>query len=189
MKTNIIIMLITKKLLVLFAFLFLLSIGTYSQDLLILNDGTEIKGALNNVTENIATFDNADTGELMKIKGEKIEKIIQVLEDSTSIEYKMRDIKGLSSYLSGKIVSGEVSLFVVYKRLTGNGVWSFMYLFRKGEKKATKVSRNSLTTPFRKKMSKYFSDCKKLSKRIKGKIYNYEDLEKIVKYYNSNCSK
>ncbi len=40
---------------------------------------------------------------------------------------------------------------------------------------------------FRKDMVEYFSDCKELAEKIENKEYKDDDIEEIVKFYNSKC--
>lgn len=40
---------------------------------------------------------------------------------------------------------------------------------------------------FKKEMSQYFSECPKLVEKIQSKDYRKNDLESIVRFYNSNC--
>jgi len=42
---------------------------------------------------------------------------------------------------------------------------------------------------FRKDMIEYFSDCPELAKKIENKDYTSDDLDAIVRYYNSQCGK
>ena len=45
----------------------------------------------------------------------------------------------------------------------------------------------SLTKSFRKRAMEYFSDCPLLQNKIDTKAYKKEDLQEIVKFYNSSC--
>jgi hypothetical protein len=40
---------------------------------------------------------------------------------------------------------------------------------------------------FKKDMINYFSDCPKLVEKIESKDFRKDDLESIVRFYNSNC--
>lgn len=45
------------------------------------------------------------------------------------------------------------------------------------------------TLSFKKEMTEYFSNCPKLVQKIESKDFRKKDLEEIVNYYNSECSK
>ena len=172
--------------LILFIFCVTFSSFCFSQDYLFLKNGTEIYGSVLYINKAKVYFEDADTGDRKWHK--KIEKLIDNVNENT-IEYKVRDIDGLSSYLSGELVSGKASYYRIHKHVAGGqGYLSFYYIYKEGDKKAFKDLPNSLTTPFHKRLSKYFSDCPTLSKKIKSKVYNYSDTEEIIKFYNTNCA-
>ena len=61
-------------------------------------------------------------------------------------------------------------------------------LFREG-RKAQVFNQVSLSKSFRKRAMEYFSDCPSLQAKLNNKEYKKEDLQAIVRYYNSNCAK
>lgn len=61
-------------------------------------------------------------------------------------------------------------------------------LFREG-RKAQVFNQVSLSKSFRKRAINYFSDCPSLQVKLDKKEYKKEDLQAIVRYYNSNCAK
>lgn len=61
-------------------------------------------------------------------------------------------------------------------------------LFREG-RKAEVFNQVSLSKSFRKRAMEYFSDCPSLRAKLDNKEFKKEDLQAIVKYYNSNCAK
>ncbi len=182
--------LLTSILTILFAY------SGFSQDTLYLKDGSEVYGSVLNVGNGKVYFENADTGDRKRYK--KVDRVIDDT-DGVKVEFKKRDIDGLSKYLSGEIVKGKASYYVVFKYVSGQGVKdihgnvkmggyvAFYYIYKEGDKKAVKNLPNSLTTPFVKRMSKYFSDCPTLVEKMKNKEYSYYNSKDIVEFYNSNC--
>ena len=61
-------------------------------------------------------------------------------------------------------------------------------MFYKEGKKPEVFSRLSLTKSFRKKAMDYFKDCSVLKNKIDKKEFKREDLQEIVKFYNSSCN-
>ncbi len=171
-------------------FLFCFSYSCLSQDQLIFKDGTQIKGSALTINKSKVRFENAYTGQRKWHNMKQIEKLIDKQDDGALIEYEARDIKGISSYLSGALIIGKASLFIVHKATPGyEGIASFIHLHREGESQTTPVQSNSLSSPFYKRMAKYFSDCPEVALRIKEKKYKTNELSRIIDDYNSICGK
>jgi hypothetical protein len=57
-------------------------------------------------------------------------------------------------------------------------------------KKVTETKFTAVTKfNFKNKFSEYFSDCKELASKIENNDFNYNNLEEIVYFYNSQCHK
>lgn len=85
-----------------------------------------------------------------------------------------------------EIIGGHQKLYRYYeydKSNMGNPLQGFNYLQR-GD--GTLVSTDNIS--FKNKIADYFSDCPVLQKKILNKEYRREDLIKIVKFYNNQCS-
>lgn len=156
-----------------------------AQDAIYFTDGTVIEGSVIQKQKAKVYFENADTGNRKWYK-KKIDSLVDDT-DGKKITYKVRDIKGLSGVLSGELIKGKVSYYVMVKyNAAMKGYNSSYYLYREGEK-AVRDLPNSLVSPYAKRMAKYFSDCSVLVKRIKNKKYNYSTTTDAIEYYNSNC--
>ena len=63
------------------------------------------------------------------------------------------------------------------------------YVRKAGQKEATHLGSNQLFTKnFKKAASTYFKDCPSLVQKIQSRTFKKRDLEKIVNYYNRNCT-
>ena len=131
---------------------------------------------------------------------ERYSKQISVWNDQTmgAKRYTPRELDGFSfqgiTYISQKdaegkqvfmaeIVKGEVSLYeYMYKETTGKKeVVTEYYIKRKNERLVLVPTSKS---KFRNEMSYYFADNYNLSQSIDDKMYQYDDIETIVEYYN-----
>ena len=118
--------------LILFIFCVTFTSLCFSQDYLFLKNGTEIYGSVLYINKAKVYFEDADTGDRKWHK--KIEKLIDNVNENT-IEYKVRDIDGLSTYLSGELVSGRASYYITHKHVPGgHGYLSFYYIFKDGDR-------------------------------------------------------
>ena len=61
-------------------------------------------------------------------------------------------------------------------------------MFLKAGEKPKIFNQVSLTKSFRKRAMDYFKDCPKLKNKIDKKEFEKEDLQTIVKFYNSSCN-
>lgn len=62
------------------------------------------------------------------------------------------------------------------------------YINREGENGVTKItSIGGFSKNFKKAASEYFKDCPKLVELIQTKYYKKNEIEDIVRYYNTNC--
>lgn len=141
-------------------------------------------------------------------------KIVLRPDNAKEIQFKYEDenVRMLSRYNSlglGNIFSmstniflkleidGELKLFSYYytQRSAGTynastgmmtGGYSYSverYILQKGNGELKRPK--GLT--FKKDMLEYFSDCPKLVEKIESKDFRKDDLESIVRFYNSNC--
>jgi hypothetical protein len=94
------------------------------------------------------------------------------------------------------IVDGRLKLFNYYFTQRSSGFYSSPGMTTGGftysvEKFILQNEKGELKRPseitFRKDMAKYFSDCPDLVEKIESKDFRKNDMEFIVKYYNSNC--
>lgn len=171
-----------RNLIVLIVFLF--SLDSFSQDSLYVNGGSVVYGSVIHINKGKVWFEDSDTGKRKWYK--KIDRLIDDT-DGKKIEFKVRDIGSLSSSLSGEVIKGKASYYIAYKHVPNNGYSEFGYIFKEGDKKVLKDLPNSMTTPFYKRMSKYFSDCDPLVAKINKKEFKLEDTMAIIEFYNSNC--
>ncbi|MFK7807601.1 MAG: hypothetical protein AB8F74_07385 [Saprospiraceae bacterium] len=181
---------ITKTSQVLFSFLFLLLLSqpVLSQDQLILSNGKTMKGSAITINKSKVKFEDAKTGRRKWYKKKEIKKLLDKQDSGAVIEYESRDIKGINSYLSGAVVSGKASIYIIHKATPGyQGIPSFIYLHRDGDDKAVPFKQNSMSTPFYKRMAKYFSDCPEVVKKLKAKKYEMNAVGDVVVDYNSTC--
>ena len=161
-------------------FLFLTSIS-YSQDQLFLKGDVQIDGTILQIGKFGLQVEDAKTGKKKWYKGKKILRAIDN-RNGEKIEYKFRDINGMSKYLSAEIISGEMSYYMVHFYMTNNvgdgtpgstyGVGNFnaeYFFYRKGDKKAFYNVTPGVMSPFHKRVANYFSDCPSLSEKIKNK--------------------
>jgi len=178
--------------------LFFLTISvSFSQDKAHLKNGKIIEGRVISIDQGKLYI---KTGrKTKKFDNKTLEKVIVNSEDGT-IEYKYRDISGISKkVLLGELVSGKASLYVMFMNVQtsmnnnvgGRTISSYgqplYFLFSDGKEKAIKIMPPSLVTPF-KRVGKYLSDCKSVYSAVKSRELRYGDLEEIVKKYNSECS-
>lgn len=94
-------------------------------------------------------------------------------------------------------VDGYVKLFYYYNTYntpntinpfdaTAIGVTSYhtdRYILQKGNGELTKIKGST----FNQAMMEHFNDCPLLMQKIENKIFQKEDMESIVNYYNSQC--
>jgi hypothetical protein len=59
----------------------------------------------------------------------------------------------------------------------------------KDDKKPEMFYRDTASKLFRKLAMKYFEDCISLKTKIDDKLFKKEDIQEIVRFYNSNCAK
>ena len=165
-----------------------LFIGIYchAQDSLYLTDGTFIDGSVIIIQKAKVYFEDSDTGRRKWQK--KIDRLIDDT-DGEKIEYRVRDIKGLSGVLSGELISGKASYYVIQKYNAAARSYMQTYYVHKEGGKLMKDLPNSLTSPYKKRMAKYFSDCPILVNKINADAYDYKTTEKLIEFYNSNCGK
>lgn len=175
-----------KLILIVIALTVYVSNNMSAQDAIYFTDGTVLEGSVIQKQKAKVYFENADTGDRKWYK-KKIDSLVDDT-DGKKITYKVRDIKGLSGVFSGELIKGKVSYYVTVKyNAAMRGYDSSYYLYREGDK-AFRDFPNSLTTPYTKRMAKYFADCSALVKRIKNKKYSYPTTDEAIKYYNSNCN-
>lgn len=76
----------------------------------------------------------------------------------------------------------------MYNSSTGGMTGGYSYTVEKYvfQKETGELKRFKGLT-FRKDMIEYFNDCPELSKKIEDKEFRKNDMESIVRYYNSNC--
>ncbi|GAB5398569.1 MAG: hypothetical protein Aureis2KO_01540 [Aureisphaera sp.] len=158
-----------------------------AQDTIYFSDGSFIEGSVIQLQKSKVYFENSDTGERKWYK-KKIKRLIDDT-DGNKIEYRIREIKGLRNVFSGELIKGKVSYYVTVKYNAASRSYASSYYLLKEDGKMVKDLPNSLTTPFVKRMSKFFSDCPSLVKKIKNKEYTYRDTIEAVKFYNSRCFK
>lgn len=161
------------------------SINLFSQDSLYLKNGDEVYGSVLHINKDKVYFEDSDSGKRKWYK--KVDRLIDDT-DGLKIEFKVRDISGLSSSLSGEVIKGKASYYIAYKYMPNNGYMGFGYIYKNGDKKVLKDLPNSVTTPFFKRMSKYFSDCSQLVTKINKKGFSEGDTLSIIEYYNSHCA-
>lgn len=64
------------------------------------------------------------------------------------------------------------------------------YLKKEGQDYVTKItSVGSFSKNFKNAASEYFKDCIELVEKIQSKYYKREDIEDVVRFYNSKCAK
>ncbi len=177
--------LINKNTLVCLAVCFFSFFTVIGQDQLILENGQILKGSVLYINKTKVKFEDAYSGDRKWYKN--VDKLIDN-EDGVEIEYKIRNIKGLESFLSGALVSGKASLYLIHKPVPGmEGISTLTYLYKEGEAEAKQLHMHSVTTNFYKRMSKYVEDCPDLASKIKKKEYHYQDIIEILETYNSGC--
>lgn len=170
------------------AALILFSITAIAQDVIVFKDGTEIKGIVKAIAGKRVAIERADNGEIEKYRSKKIDYFTSSLKD-VQIEYRLRDIKGINYGFSGLVISGKVNLYIIHvpHSASVDGIMDMWALQRGDEKVAKKLNRDSMVTPLKKILSKYFKDCPEAIKRIKAKKYGYDNLYKLVYFYNKEC--
>jgi len=176
------------------------------------SNADEMKGIIVYKNDTVTvTFDipiNVFTGDIHYRKVQKKVKFIdssgkkQVLRPSDAKEiifdYKGAKIRMVSVFKPNTDISQNVKIFLKiinddYLKLyiyhyyqSGPGQYggpSKAYLLQKGDS-LLKWPKNVF---FRKDMVEYFSDCKELAEKIENKEYKDDDIEEIVKFYNSKC--
>lgn len=80
------------------------------------------------------------------------------------------------------IVEGDVNLVQYYTNSPENGLQMHPYYLKSGEKPYL-IKKGG----FRRRMTKYFSDCPSLVQKIDEKNYNFWFMEDIAKFYNQEC--
>jgi hypothetical protein len=175
-----------KSMLIIAALIVFVSSNMQAQDAIYFADGTIMEGSVIQKQKAKVYFENADTGDRKWYK-KKIDSLVDDT-DGKKITYKVRDIKGLSGVFSGELIKGKVSYYVMVKyNPAAKSYMSSYYLHKEGDK-AMRDLPNSLTTPYAKRMAKYFSDCSALVNKIKSKKYTYGTTADVIEYYNSNCN-
>jgi len=97
-----------------------------------------------------------------------------------------------TDYIFLKIeIDNKLKLFKFYEKNTissGGGTTGGSYtterIILQKRNEELKMIRNS---KFKKEMPEYFSDCPKLAEKIEKKEYQIDDMDIIVRYYNSTC--
>ncbi len=194
---------------------FLLTTTLLAQDKVYLKDGTIIEGAIVFIKDNIVRIEDT-TGKRKTIKKRKIDRLIEnvkyhknegkyffldsdIYKKATlsidTVIYRTRKISWReagspitihSKWLVGKLISGNVSLYVGFTRVQNYRVARY-FLHREGEEEMQSITYYK--KGFRKRMSKYFKNCQKLSEKIKNKQYTYDDIFMILEHYNTNSCK
>ncbi|WP_099709464.1 hypothetical protein [Flavobacterium sp. 9] len=98
---------------------------------------------------------------------------------------------GFSSWLK-VIIEGNTTL---YQREPSNYYYSGSitpitnyYVSHKGDSNIFKITSEGISTNFKKAASNFFKDCPILVEKINSKEFTKDDIEKVVKFYNNNCS-
>ncbi len=200
--------------LLIFCIFFTFSI--FGQDKLYLKDGNTIKGSIVYILEDFVKMRNDSSGKVKKFDKKNIDRLVEKAEyfdndddyingvfnifniyekailNLDSLEYKIRKISWRKQrspvvikdeWLVAKLISGKVSLYVGHKKIDGFRVTQY-FLHRDGEEEMKNIILNEAM--FKKRIAKYFSDCKKLSGKIENKQYKYNDIFKIIESYNTN---
>ncbi len=200
--------------LLIFCSFFTLSI--FGQDKLYLKDGNKIEGSTIYILEDFVKIRNNSSGKVEKFDKRHIDRLVEKAEyfnndddyinsifnifdiyekaipNLDSLEYKIRKISWRNQrspviikdeWLVAKLISGKVSLYVGHKKIDGFRVTQY-FLHRDGEEEMKNIV--FYERMFKKRIAKYFSDCKKLSGKIENKQYKYNDIFKIIESYNTN---
>ncbi|MCB0426158.1 MAG: hypothetical protein KDD16_02450 [Mangrovimonas sp.] len=179
------------------ALLLLISIKGFSQlDTLTLEDGQTLEGSVIIIDKAKVYFESADDGKRKWYK--KVKSVNDYYED-TLIEFKFRDIKGFSKYLTGLVCEGKVSYYKYYKYIPGSGktqlgtdnvgsTYAFFFMVNESTGKILEDMPNSLVTPYKKRMAKFFSDCDELVNKINNDEYKEENTIDAVTFFNENCN-
>lgn len=164
------------------------SITSIAQDIIVFKDGTQVKGIIKAIAGKRVAIERADNGEIEKYRSKKIDYFTSSLKD-VQIEYRLRDIKGINYGFSGLVISGKVNLYIIHipHGASVDGIMDMWALQREGDNVAKKLDRDSLITPLKKILSKYFKDCPEAVKKIKAKKYSYDNLYELVYFYNKEC--
>lgn len=163
-------------------------------------DGSELKGYAKITSSQKIKFRKKADERPQFFEHTKIDRIIFEVDH---MEYKYMNILGNSGSprLLEIIKKGDLILYLnTTKSPTmytagggygGGGSITFTYFVaKKGDDIATTIAyRGSITSGFKKKAIKYFSDCPILVEKIKTKYFKQKDIIKIVEFYNNNCTK
>jgi len=175
------------------------------------SNADEMKGIIVYKNDTVSvTFDipiNVFTGDIHYRKVQEKVKFIdssgkkQVLRPSDAkeiiLDYNGKKIRMVSVFKPNTDISQNDKIFLTividdylkmycYHYYQGGqyGGPSTAYLLQKGDS-LLKWPKNVF---FRKDMVEYFSDCKELAEKIENKEYKDDNIEEIVKFYNSKCT-
>lgn len=180
--------------------LLLITASVYSQQRvnITLKNGDKLtgNGKVTNTGVNLKTSKGT-----RKIEGSEIERVVETKKKRVK-KYAFRPLKKgkkakrLEIYYAGK----GIELFKVQvgksKHSTGGSVSANVtitviryYVYRDGEEFATMVSSGALLGKnYKQRTKEYFSDCPALVEKIGSKGFKKENLKKVIKFYEKNCS-
>lgn len=136
-------------------------------------------------------------------ENELIDKV-QISTNGGSDIYKYKNVKDDSAIWLKVIIEGKVTLFTnditgfnfnsagmspMGGMSYGSSTVTHYYVSHEGEYEVFKItSLGTISKNFKKAASDFFKDCLVLVEKIQNKTYTKNDLEEVVKFYNSKCN-
>lgn len=181
-------------------FLYLSSFSQKNEAKLLFRDGTEVIGLAKITIDNKIKFKKSKKEDAVKYDFRKVDKVfIKLKRDNYFKEYQYKIELGKNyPKLYEVIIQNNLSLF----RLTSNSSSStlsystafdsFSYYIGKIDEDLVRFicygGYGLATKSYKKRMRKHFSNCKELMKKVENKDFKRGDIEKIIHYYNGNCT-
>lgn len=169
----------------------------FSQDKLFLKSGEIVTGVVTAINKEVVRIDSDKAGRVKRYSDKDVEKAIIFIDDK-EVEFVYENVPFLGKVLLGKLYDGKVDLYTTQTYVAGGedhtklnnyrmgGQWSMYYMKKDNEDKFFDLNYDGLVfNKFHNRVSKYFSDCKSLSKKIKNKELTMRDLDKIAILYDS----
>lgn len=137
---------------------------------------------------------------------DQVEKLIFKNSDTEIAYYEYVKTSKNRKELFKVIISGKATLYarkvnvsappVMMNTAGPNGVtfqhWNYsfssfneFFVIKEGEKKATPMIKSGIPSSFKKRASKYFSDCPSVVEKLKNRTYKRRDIKDVVYEYNS----
>ncbi len=173
------------------------------------NDGTTLAGLGRLKDDGTVKFKQTEDSKSEIISKDNISKV-ELNEQGSIKVYKFKKLSGGFQEWLKEVVSGEVSLYTsdisgMYGPFMstgfstmggvgggiafgGGGTVTYFYVCHPSDAEVFRItSFGNISKNFKNTASEYFKDCPELVKKIEDKTFKKDDIEEVVRFYNTHC--